>query len=103
MDVVYVLNDNLIEVDKLQDASDDLYINDATVTVTLKDSDGTNVTGQSWPLTLDYVADSDGKYQGTLESALSLTVKEHYYAHVDAVKGTLVAHWEKQLKALTRT
>jgi hypothetical protein len=103
MDVVYVLNDNLIEIDKLQDASDDSYINDATVTVTLKDSDGTNVTGQSWPLTLGYVAGTDGKYQGTLESALNLTSREQYYAHIDAVKGTLAAHWEKQLKALTRT
>jgi hypothetical protein len=45
--VMFVDNDMLVEVDGLQDSSDDSYLNAATVTANLFDENGTLVTGQT--------------------------------------------------------
>ena len=42
---IYVSNDNLITWDKMTASSTGAYVNDATVTMTLKNSAGTAVTG----------------------------------------------------------
>lgn len=103
MNIVYIGNDNYIEVDGLKDKATDAYINDATVACTLKDSGGNNVTGQSWPLTLSYVASSNGKYRGLLDNALVLTARKMYTAHITVVGGGLDAAWELPVFAMTRT
>lgn len=69
---IYQQNDNLIEVLSLQDEATDAYLNTATVSVTLKDSAGANIPGEMWPLTLAYVASSNGTYRATLKSTLTL-------------------------------
>ncbi len=75
MSVVRVLfheSDNLLELDGLQDALTLAFINNATVTARVLDRAGTEVTGQTWPLTLGYVAASDGDYRGNLSDTLAL-------------------------------
>jgi 5-methylcytosine-specific restriction protein A len=66
--VMFVDNDMLVEVDGLQDSSDDSYLNAATVTANLFDENGTLVTGQTMPISMSYVASSNGKYQGIFDS-----------------------------------
>jgi hypothetical protein len=91
---ILVGNDNLIEVLDLKNVATGSYINNATVTVTLKDAASVNVTGQSWPVTLNYVAASNGKYRATLVDTLPLVVDETYYATVVADAGDgLKATW----------
>lgn len=103
-EVIYLSNDNLLIVDAVQDSSDDSYINDATVTCTLKDLDGNAVTGQTFPLTLAYVSGSNGKYQGKLEDGLSLTARQAYIAHIDIDAGSdLLANIQLPVVAKTRT
>lgn len=87
MSNIYLNNDNLLSVENLKNAATDVYINDATVTATLKDKLGANVTGQSWPLTMTFVASSNGTYRGTLEDGLSLTEGESYTAEITADAG----------------
>ncbi len=89
MNIVYDENDNLIELDELQDATDSSYENSATVTVTLYEADQTTeVTGETWPMTMGYVASSNGKYRGVLRDALSLNINRRYFAKVTADAGT---------------
>lgn len=93
--IVYVGNTNLIEVVGLKSAVEDGYVNDADVSVTVKDAAGTNVSGQTWPATLTYVTASDGNYRGILEDDLALVDGAQYYAHVDADGGAnRIGHWE---------
>ena len=83
-----VETDNLIELDGLQDQSTSAYINDATVTVTLLDSSGSEVSGETWPLTMSYVAASDGKYRATLADTLVIKPNKRYQAKVVADGGS---------------
>lgn len=63
--------DNLLVVSGLRNDADDSFVNDAVVHATLLESrDGGELSGQSWPLTLDYVTGSDGEYRGTLEDTI---------------------------------
>ena len=101
--LIFIGNDNLITVDGVEDESTGLFINTATVTMTLQDSTPADVAGQVFPAALTYVAASDGTYQGTLEDTLSLTTSEQYTLIVDIDAGAgLIAHFEIPTRALTR-
>lgn len=102
VDVIYVANDNLLELQGLQNAATAAYVNTATVTATVVDKNGANVAGQSWPLTLGYVAASNGNYRGTLEDTLSLAANEDYIARVAVSGAGLTAFFEHPLLAAKR-
>ncbi len=88
----------------LQDINDN-YINDATVTLaTIVDTDDVAVSGQTFPVSMGYVAASDGIYQATMEDTLLLVDKGQYVAKVDVNASTqgLLAHFELQFVARTR-
>jgi hypothetical protein len=72
--VIYYKNDMVLKYTAMRNPLTDLPINDATVTAIVKTKTGQNVAGQSWPLTLSYVAGSDGEYQGILESLLEIQI-----------------------------
>ncbi len=96
--VIFYLNDMIIELLGLQDGVTLAYLNAATVTVTLVDCDtGTEVVGQSWPLTMPYVAASNGDYRATLISTLTLVVGDLYIAKISAVESGLNGYWELPL------
>lgn len=80
---LYVGEDNLIEWNSMQDSADDTYVNDATVTANVKDTSG-NVITNGGPLTLSFVAGSNGKYQGVLPNNAALVRGTQYYLEVDA-------------------
>lgn len=67
----------------LYDNSTESFVNDATVTFQLYQSDGTTaVSGASGTCT--YVTDSDGVYEGVLEDGVSLTENNTYYLSITA-------------------
>ena len=98
---MYVSNGHKLTVDQLRD-TDDQYINTATVEATIIDSAGNEVEGQTWPLSLSYVEDSDGKYEGILDNTIELQSGENYTLIVDTVDGDSVGHWELAVKAVKR-
>ena len=55
-----------------------IFVNDAAVTVTIFDSAGVELVGESWPVTLDYVAASDGVYRKTFSPFINLIEGEIY-------------------------
>lgn len=72
---LFILNDNDAILDKLHDGTS--FVNNATVTLTLKDKNGTTVVGVDG-VALSYVAGSDGKYKATIASTVTLINKEIY-------------------------
>ena len=81
-------SDNIIQLDQLTDQSDGSYMNAATVTVTLLERDGTEVAGDTWPLSMAYVSASDGRYTATLLDTLTLISNKRYQAKVVADGGS---------------
>lgn len=96
--VIYYLSDNIIEVDGLINKQTGAYQNSAAVTLTVKDDLGVNISGETWPLVMSYVASSNGKYRTTLKDTLGLVRDRFYFAHIDADAGAdLRRHWETVL------
>jgi hypothetical protein len=94
--IVWTDTDNLIEVSGLLNVATGLYINNAEVTVTLKDYDsGSDVAGEAWPLTLNYVPASDGDYRATLPYDLILVEDQGLIADIIADGGVgLRRRWQ---------
>ena len=100
----YINNDQLLKVEGLRDPVTSAYVNAAIIEATMYESDGvTPVSGQSWPLTLDYVSASNGNYQGLLEDGRVLTYGEIYWIEVRADAGSdLIKTWRWSDRAIHR-
>lgn len=86
--LVYISSDNLVTVDELTDPITGSYVNDATVTskLTTDAAGASTVTGSN--ITLTYVTSSNGKYQESMPSSVSLTEGTNYYHFVTAASGS---------------
>lgn len=84
---LYISSDNVLTLVGLNDTVANTYLNSASVSVTLKDSSGNNVSGETWPLAMAYVASSNGNYRATLTDSLILTDAANYTAEVVADAG----------------
>lgn len=94
-EVLYDGNDMVVEVRGLENDVAGAWINDATVTCTLKDAGGDEVAGQGWPTTLAYVAESDGVYRGTLSYLAAISPGSRYTLVIDVLAGSgLRGRWE---------
>jgi hypothetical protein len=100
----FVANTNVLDLIGLKNEIAGTFINNAAVTVTIKDDQGVNVSGATWPMTMTYVTGSDGDYRAFLSEDLAFVAKGKYIAAIDADGGTnLVGHWELNFKPLART
>jgi hypothetical protein len=86
---LYIGEDLAIQMTGLKNAITDAYVNDATMTYTLKTAAGVAVTGAS-AISMPYVAASDGNYRGTMDSSVSgtLTNDTVYYLEI-SVSGSV--------------
>jgi hypothetical protein len=84
---LYVGSDNVVEWQGLQDDTTGAYITNATVTFSLKDRHGNEITSGS----LSYISDwasypdiysTDGNYRGNIEEDVKLTPGETYYLEI---------------------
>ena len=75
----------VIEYSSLKDTIDDAYINTATVTATIVDDAGVQVSGQVWPLELDYVTGSNGVYRALLPHDLLTDLTIDYKLITEAI------------------
>lgn len=95
-------NSMVIELLALTDSVTEAFVNDATVAVTLVDDAGADVTGETWPLSMAYVAASDGIYRATMASAIVVTVGHQYTAKVTALASGTTGFWEVPVVAERR-
>lgn len=86
---LYIGSDNRVRWDRLRDNRTDEYINDATVTVTIKTDADVVIAGLT-DVAMPYVAASNGRYQGLLPYASTalLTYGERYFVEVTADRGS---------------
>ena len=110
MTTIYVGNTNVLELFRLKSVSENAYINDADVEVTIFDAAGDEVTippgtpeWTGWPVTLEYIPNSQGDYRAILHEALEFEAGKSYTAFIDANAGIQRAgHWEVPFIARTR-
>jgi hypothetical protein len=98
--ILYQKNDQYIEIDGIASGLDGSYMNTATVTATLVDSDGA-VVGGIEEMPLAYVAASDGQYRGQIQETFNPAVGT-YTLIVEADQGGIVGHWEIKCKVKVR-
>ena len=96
-EIVYVGNDNIIELRGLKDEATDTWVNDATVTMTVIVAGSSAVGGDSWPKVMDYVPGSDGVYRAMIGHAAQIVDGGRYEAVIDVVISGLHARWQTPL------
>jgi hypothetical protein len=86
---------NVLQVSGLTAEIQNEFVNDAIVTVTIKDANGVELGGQTWPLAMAHVPGSNGDYRAFLAATLPFISKQNYTAFIDANDGAnRVGHWE---------
>jgi hypothetical protein len=93
----FVGNTNVVEIIGLRDRIAGIYIDDATVTVTVKTAAGANVSGETWPKAMTYQG-GDGHYAASLDDGLALTAGGVFYAHISVTSGSLVGSWQYRFR-----
>lgn len=97
-------NDQTVELQALKDEVSGDFINNATVTARLKTMAGVDVAGETWPITLAYVTNTDGNYRGLLEDGLTLSNLTRYIVEIRADAGAdLIGFWRFTVTARYRT
>lgn len=88
--VMYQASSNVVEVRRLRNTVTETYLDGtATVTVSLADAAGDDVTGESWPKALDYVAASEGVFRVALAAGIGIVAGQAYEATLHAQLGSL--------------
>lgn len=87
MPTIFLTTDNIIEIPALTDGLTAAFVNSATVQCTLYDQDDVEIVGESWPLSMGYVAASDGIYRAVLKDTLAYTAGQLVRAIVTADDG----------------
>jgi hypothetical protein len=87
-------SDNYITLEGLKDSTNNQFINTATVTVTVYSPANVALSGTSWPVTMSYVASSNGNYRGILPATLVVNKGETLTAKVTATVGGLSRVWD---------
>ena len=74
-------NDMWLSITGMQDPANGIFLNTASVQVTLVDKTSlVPITGQSWPVMLMYVTGSNGDYRAVLSRALDVEVHQELRA-----------------------
>jgi hypothetical protein len=95
----YYKSTNLVRVRGLYDRISASYLNAATVTCRVLAKQGHSpipggeITGETFPVSLPYVAASDGVYQGTVHQDLAVVLDERYWLEVTAVDSGNQRYW----------
>lgn len=101
--VLYVGNDNILEVANLKNDVSGADINNATVSVILADDNGAQIGGATWPMALSYVTGSKGVYRATLPYTLEMTAGLRMMATVTVDAGPLRAQFDLECVARSRS
>jgi hypothetical protein len=89
LEVLSIGSSNLVRLDALTNASTGAYVNDATVTFTLKDAAGSVVSGLA-NVSMPYVAASNGRYEGIIPSSAALALNALCTLEITTTSGSLV-------------
>ncbi len=85
--------------------ADGTFQNDATVTLESLVDEATSVavTGVTVPLSLGYIASSDGEYEGNISATAGITVGTMYLGTFKVVlSGGEIGEWQERMKCKQR-
>lgn len=85
--VVLRNSNNLVYLNDLEDVLNNQFVNTADVEVTILDDQDVQVTGETWPVPLQFIPGSLGDYVATLDDDLGLVVGGFYTALIIADDG----------------
>lgn len=98
---LFLDNSNVIKMPLLTNSATGLADTGASMSVTLLDSSGTEVAGETWPVSMAHAG--AGEYRATLASAITIAVGEVYTAKVVATgSGGQTGRWNCRLRAEER-
>jgi hypothetical protein len=89
LEVLGINSSNLVRLDVLTNASTGAYVNNATVTFSLKDASG-NIVGSLSGVSMPYIASSNGRYEGTIPNTTTLTLNALYTIEITATASPLI-------------
>ncbi len=102
--IIFLKNTGLVQINGLKDALTKTPVNDAVATVTLKELDGSEVSGETWPVSLSYLAGSDGNYAATFSDSVAILDEGDYIMEVSAIAPDgSKASWEEPVTAMIRS
>ncbi len=91
--IVFVSNDNVVELELKNPITGD-FLNAAAVDITItNEATGVEVTGETWPLEIPFVANSNGIYRVVLDKLIAFIAGQRYTAVINAREGNLDAKW----------
>ena len=101
---IYLTSDNRMKVTGLHDPAyasthASYYVNDATVTATLYQSDGTTAVSGATSITLSYLTSTDGNYAGSWPSTVTIVDQSTYYVNITISRSGQDTLIRKQCKA----
>jgi hypothetical protein len=100
-DVLYIDNTGVVELQGLTNTLTGEADTTATVTCTVKDLQGSAVTGRSWPATMAHV--SAGTYRTTLDDGIGIVEHRPYTIEINATgSGGGVGKWQCRVTATKR-
>jgi len=84
IETYFIGNDNMLQISGVRDAANGIYLNNASLQVTLIDAaTETEIAGQAWPAAMSYVSGSDGVYRLTLEYDLDVISRQVLIAQLE--------------------
>jgi len=101
--ILLIANSNMLELNGLHNAVTNTFVNSATVVATLQDSQGVDVVGETWPVTLSYVSGTNGCYRVLLDPSIVLTDGDRYRLQLTAQGDGLTAQWDDYIRAKIRS
>jgi hypothetical protein len=87
----------VIEWDKLLDQLNDQFVNDATVTFTVRNASGAAISGAE-NIPMPYRAGTNGRYRGLLLSTVELAIDGDYWIEITATKTGFEGFRREQLR-----
>jgi len=91
-EIYHYKNTHQLILDELTD-SDGNYVNDATVSASIKDDDGNELES----ITMSYESGSNGKYKGNISYSLSVSIGDVIWAEITAVDGSSYGFWRVKI------
>lgn len=96
-------NTSVVKLEGVRNVLTGEYVTDASVTVRIQDGQGADVSGPSWPIAMQYQAESNGDYYGVVPHDAGMAVGVTYRALVVAtLPGGERGEWEDDVHVESR-
>ena len=102
-EILYAQNTHTFYVSNVQALTGE-FLSTASAVVTLYDrTKHTEITGQSWPLTLSYISTTSGDFRGILSASMQVVTNQLLVAQLTITTANAKGYWEVPVVVQVRT